>query len=308
MNRTINLMRRLKMSHLRLLDSIGQTNNLTRTSEKIAMSQPAVSRLLREIELIVGAPLFERIPKGMVATGLGEIMIRRARQALLELGKAESEVEELLAGYGTTIKVGAVTAPAIDLAIRAIRDFQNEHEKLRIVLEIGTSGPLIKALLDGQFDFIFARAPHDLQNGKLNARHIRAEQAIFLVRDKHPLLGTERSLSDAINYPWIMEPEGSLLRNRVESEFRNSNLPLPTKILSTSSLLINLAAIKQSDAIAVVSGAVLKVVGEKNGFQRLQLKGLDRDFLVPPFELIRHKERILSPLAEKLYQKISDLC
>lgn len=309
MARIPNLRARLKISHLRLLDSIGSTYNLTRAAEKISMSQPAVSRLVHEMETIIGAPLFDRMPKGMAPTDLGEVLIRHARQALLELEKAQGEIDELLSGYGGTIRVGAVTAPAIDLAMRAIRAFQSEHERLKIVLEIGTSGPLIQSLLEGEFDFVFARAPSGRHGDKLDARHVQEEQAIFLVRANHPLLGRQEVvLSDAVVYPWVMEPEGSLLRQRVEAEFRHASLPLPTRILSTASLLVNLAAIGQSDTIAVVSGAVLQVVGNDGSFRRLKIAETERNFLFPPFDLIRYKDRALSPSAEALYQKMIELC
>lgn len=299
----------LKIPHLQLLVSLGNSRNLSRSAEHLSISQPAASRLLGEIERIVGGPVFDRLARGLTPNTLGEVLIRRARLAMAELQLASEEIQELQSGYGGVINIGAVTMPAVDLAIRAIRNLQALHPRLKITMEIGTSGPLVQGLIEGQYDFVFARTPSDVSAHLLDAKDVQTEEVIFVVNSTHPLLSKPVvELADVVEYPWALEPSGSLLRQRIDTEFRAANLLPPAQVISSASLLVTLAAVKQSDTISVVSLSVLGVLGEDGPFRRLNVQTSSMPLIFPAFALIRYKGRLLSPAAQALYDEMEVLC
>src|SRR5919197_4989427 len=99
---------RIKTRQLMLLIAIGDECNIHRAAEILKMSQPAASKLLKDLEDALGVALFERLPRGMRPTWYGESMIRHARMALLNLAQAGSELEALKAGLLGAVTLGAI--------------------------------------------------------------------------------------------------------------------------------------------------------------------------------------------------------
>ena len=110
---------RLRPSHLALLMWIAETGQLQRAAQMAAMSQPAASRVLAEIEARAGGALFERHPKGMRPTALGALCIRHAKVILEEYGALEEEARRVTSGETGRVRVGAVTGPAVGLVMPA---------------------------------------------------------------------------------------------------------------------------------------------------------------------------------------------
>ena len=84
---------RLKTRQLLLLMALEEEGNIHRAAQVLNMTQPAASKLLKELEDMLGVPLFDRLPRGMRATWYGETMIRHARMALASLSQAHDEIE-----------------------------------------------------------------------------------------------------------------------------------------------------------------------------------------------------------------------
>src|SRR5215470_15299243 len=104
---------RLKTRQLLLLVAIAEEGNIHRAAEVLNMTQPAASKLLKDLEDVLDVPLFERLPRGMRPTWYGEAMIRHARVALASLNHAHDEVEALKAGRFGSVGVGAITTPGL---------------------------------------------------------------------------------------------------------------------------------------------------------------------------------------------------
>ena len=89
---------RLKTRQLLLLVVLAEEGNIHRAAQVLNMTQPAASKLLKDLEDVLEVPLFERLPRGMRPTWYGESMIRHARMALASLNEAHDEIVALKAG------------------------------------------------------------------------------------------------------------------------------------------------------------------------------------------------------------------
>ena len=112
--------RHLRLRHLRMIDAIATHRQLSRAAEIVAITQRAASRMLAEIETLVGARLFERRAKGMEPTLIGAAVARRARFLTLEMQDISREIDELRSGGSGQVRVGAVTGPAVGYLVTAI--------------------------------------------------------------------------------------------------------------------------------------------------------------------------------------------
>ena len=89
---------RLKTRQLLLLAAMEEEGNVRRAADVLGMTQPAASRLLKELEDVLEVSLFDRTSHGMRATLYGEVMIRHARMVLSNLSQAHDEISALRAG------------------------------------------------------------------------------------------------------------------------------------------------------------------------------------------------------------------
>lgn len=298
--------RHLKLRHFRLIHAIDMAGQLSIAADRLAISQPAASRSLGEIETIVGAPVFERHPKGMVPTALGEVLSRRAGVLLGEIEEAESEVAALNEGRAGTVRVGAVTGAAVGYMVPAIHRLKAHSRNAEIRVTVAPSVQLMDELLSGDMDFILARVPSGIDSRRLEILLGRLETLSFLVRADHPLVSRRGvSLSDLRDFPWIIQERGMPIRDAIEAAHIRAGFPLPDNVVDSASLLMMLSFLDTSDAIAPVASEVADLFSASgpSNFAALDMK---YPITMSPYHLIRQKGRPLGPIADRLLGFVSE--
>ena len=298
----------LKLNHLRLISAIADNAQVSAAAEVLNISQPAASRMLHEVESLLKAPLFERAAKGMVATRFGEAMAKRARTILLEIREANREITELKTGYGGSVNFGSVTAPAISLAVPAIRKVRSLYPAIQINFQLETSNVMARDLLAARYDFIIGRIPDEFNPQHFDATRLGIERACLVVRTGHPLLSQPASsLSELSAYDWVFQPPGSLLRRSMEAMFVQANVPPPANVVSTSSVLLTMALVSQSDSIAPIALEVAEFLASQSGsIGEIAILETDFEIVLQPFSLITARGRALPPSAKLLHDLIVD--
>ena len=298
----------LKLAHMRMIVALDDHGQVSAAAHVLGMSQPAASRMIAEMEGILKAPLCERLARGIGLTPYGQALARRARAILLELREVDREISDLRSGKGGSIFLGAVTAPAIELAVPAIRKMREKNPRLEVNIQVDTSAVLARELLASRHDFIIARIPDDLNPRLFESREIGVERACLIVRKGHPLTKLNTTpVERLVDFDWVFQPEGSLLRRTIERILISRNVLLPERILNTGSLLLTLVMVAQSDAIAPVSIEVAKFISGDHGLAgAIEMLPIDFKIDVQPYSLIKVRNRVLSPAAAALYRHILD--
>ncbi len=297
----------LSLRHMRMIVALDDHGRVSAAAQVMNISQPAASRIIAEMESALEVKLAERLPRGIQLTPYGKALAKRARSILLEMREADREISELKAGKGGSVFLGAVTAPAIELAVPAIREIRRLYPRIEITMQVETSNVLARELIASRHDFIIARIPDDLNPRLFEARVIGIEKACLIVRRDHPLTaeGGTVGLDRTAAYDWVFQSGGSPLRQAIEANFLNRNTPLPERILNTSSLLLTLVMVAQSDAIAPVSVQVARFIQGAEGLcGAIDVVATEFDIEVRPYSLITVRNRVLSPAARMLYDLI----
>lgn len=248
---------RLKTRQLLLLVALDEERNIHRTAEALLMTQPAASKLLKELEDMLGVPLFERLPRGMKPTWYGEIMIRHARMVLSSLNQAHEEISALKSGLIGQVRLGAITDPATRLVPLAIARVKQQYPMLDVHVTVDTSDMLQPPLMSGKLDIVVARLFQQHDKTNLVYEPIAEEPISIVCRPGHPLLTIPKlSLRDVVSAAWILTPSGSVLRHRVDMAFRQQNLEPPMNVVETVSQLVITALLESTDMLAVISSRV----------------------------------------------------
>lgn len=295
----------LKPAQLRLIRAIAEFGQLQLASESCAMTQPAASRMLAEVERRVGAPLFTRLPKGMQPTEIGFAVLRRAHSVLRELESMEADIDALRHGRAGRVWVGAVTGPAVGCLVPAIRAVKQAAPETDISVEVLPSRDLLAHLAAGEMDFVLARILPEFDSDLFDIIPMHEEKVVFLVRAGHPLAGVPGiALTELADYEWIMQQRGAPIREATLAAFAALGLSEPRNCVNSPSLLLTIAYLAQSDAVAPISDEVAQLLISapvNAGFAVLRVQ---RELRVSPYYLLSLRRRPLSPLALRLREEV----
>jgi len=293
---------RLKTRQLLLLLAMEEEGNIHRAAQVLNMTQPAASKLLKDLEDMLGVQLFERLPRGVRATWYGETMIRHARMALANLNQAHDEIEALKAGRFGQVSIGAITAPGMTLLPPAVARVKQEHASLRVSLQIETSDVLIERLLQGKLDMVVGRLFERHDKSDLRYEALVEEPVAAMARPGHPLLSAPNlSLRDLVGAGWIVPPAGSVLRHRFELMFHEEGLEAPVNLIETTALLFITKMLQQSDMLAVVATEVARYYADHGMAAMLPIQ---LPCKMDAFGLITRGDRLLSPAAKVMLRAV----
>ncbi len=295
-----HLTQRLQWRHLRLLSAIDETGQLSIAAERLAITQPAASRMLAEIEGMVEQPLFVRKPKGMVPTPIGRVLIRHTLSLLRGLTATAIEVDAFAAGKTGSVRVGSVTGAAVAYVVPSVQKLRADTRGVDITIAVAPSEELIQGLHNGDYDFVLARVPPEQDRRHFDFMQGRSESAEFLVRCDHPLLRLKKpTLQDFRDYGWVIQGIGTPMRDAVERAYIENSMPLPEEIINTTSLLVMIACLQSSDAISPISSEVSELL-EGSGVGGMATVRFPAPITIQNYHLIQKKQQTLSPLATRL--------
>lgn len=296
----------LKLRHLRLIAALREVGRVSIAAQRLNMTQPAASRLLAELEQITAANLYTRHSRGIELTDLGVHLAERARRVLRDLEDTDREIREMSGGKRGSVSVGSVTGPALEVLLPVIRHMRVTHPAIDVSVTMETSMKLVEALLSGSVDFIIGRIVGEADPRLFSSQMIGEERLSLIVRKGHPLSRrVPLTLEDCIRYDWVMQTRDGLLSQTVERYLTDAGFPLPNRIVRTSSQLITLALIGQTNAIAPVARSAANFYADPDGLgSRIVKLPVAEDLKVSPFSLICLKDRTLTPASQLFYAAI----
>lgn len=296
------LRRGLKLAHLRLVAALAETGQISGAASQLNITQPAASRLLAELERLLDTRLYRRLSRGVEATPAGALLAERARRILGDLGRTGDQITRLAAGLSGRVAIGAVTGPALELVLPAIRSARVTHPEIEVAVNVDTSDKLAEALQAGHIDFYLGRVLPMIDPRGLSVRPIGPEPVTLIVRRDHPLARRRPlTVEDCLHYDWVLQAPGGLQRQTVEHYLLDRGHRMPARVVSTSSLLMTLALVVQTNAVAPISRSVARFYGSAQGLDgRIAELPVACDMAVPPYALIARLDETLPPVAAAL--------
>src|SRR5262245_54507611 len=137
------LLMRLRTRQLLLVAALGQERSLGRAAEALGISQPAATKLLQQAEDTMGTSLFTRLARGMEPTPSGEVLIRYARQALVDFGFAREQMAALKSGLRGRLRLGCVPGALPQLLAPALADYKKKHPRVAVSVLVETSDVML---------------------------------------------------------------------------------------------------------------------------------------------------------------------
>ncbi|WP_293349624.1 LysR substrate-binding domain-containing protein [Phenylobacterium sp.] len=227
----------LKFRQLRMLDALARHQSLTRAAGTIGVTQPALTKMVRELEELLGEPLFERHARGVRPTAVGQVVTRYARRALADLHRLEEELD--LAGepgHAAVVVAGALPVAAVGIMPAVIRRVRAEHANLQVRIVEGRTETLLAQLEAGEVDLVVGRLYPPVAPDALRREALYAEPISVMARAGHPLQRLRRpTAKDLAAFDLVLPTFSQRISHDVEHFMTSGGLEAgPGTIRSTS--------------------------------------------------------------------------
>ncbi|MDB6145065.1 MAG: LysR family transcriptional regulator [Pseudomonas sp.] len=246
----MNIDTRIKYRHLVCFLEVARQGSLARASDKLAISQPALSKTLKELETLLGVSLFVRSKTGAVLTESGVAFLRYAGpsvQALREgVNSLRSGVHEPI-----TVRLGVLSTVESVLVPEVVCRLHARHSALVVSVVTGPSAYLLSRLRVGELDLVVGRMTDSPQIQGLAFEHLYSESMTLVVRNGHPLLTDPSAHKNLEDYPLVLPLAGTTIRKFADSLFVQYGVSPPRQRLETLSLTLSRRYVQCSHAVWV---------------------------------------------------------
>lgn len=251
---------------------VAKNKNITKASEKLNISQPAISKSIKNLEEQLGGQLFIRTKRGVLLTEEGKEFYDYIKKAIEFINNAENRFSDLINLETGCIKIGTSTTLTKEFLLPFIKKFNSLYPNVNIQIIVGLTSDLISKLKNGLVDIVILNLNNKDYGDDIEIIKCKKIQDCFVVNDKYKhLINNELSLNDFNNYPLILQAKGSSTREFINNIAKDNNIILKPHIEPTSySLVVEFAKIGLG--IGYVTKEYVKSLIKDNNLYELNIK------------------------------------
>lgn len=252
------LARDLSLREIRIALAVNRLGGILKASEALNVSQPAVTKVIQQLERKLGLPIFDRTAKGVVPTEYGRVFLARASELDGDIKAIGRENVEYRFGTTGRVRIGAMPVAAASVVPRAMAQFLERSYDCELEIIEGTREYLDEMLRRKDIDLIVGRLPVGEDDG-IERELLIHDPFKVVVRHSHPLVQREHlELDEMMRWKWIFPPENSDAFFLVESAFRARFGALPEIVAYSLSLPVLQRLTAWTDCLCFLPMALLK--------------------------------------------------
>lgn len=249
----------MELRQLRHFQEIVRTSSFGQAAERLNITQPALSKSIRNLERSLDCQLLERHPSGVTPTEYGRVFLDYAALVTSELDRAVEELAALRGKGRGVVRVGAGATMMRYLLPEAVKRFMgNGSEGHSVTFRQGLKDELIAALRRGEIDLVVGSLGSGTADEDLRHEPVIEDQVAVVADAAHPLAGRAAlALADLVPFSWVL-PEGREPENeRLLAAFRQARLAAPPVAVRTASSTFMADLLKGSTYLSYLPVALL---------------------------------------------------
>lgn len=246
----------LRLRHVRTFLEIARSESVSKAAEKLNITQPAVSRSLKELEEMLGAPLFDRVGRGLRLNEAGRVFQVHAAASMVELMRGRDRLAKD-GDITVRLSVGVLPTAAADLLPRAALAFRKEAPHVRLHILTGPNWLLFNQLREGLLDLVVGRMPERDAATGVTFEQLHVEDVVLACRPDHPILtapAPERAIGDFL---LILPPKGAVIAATVDRYLASIGLPEMRGVIETVALPVGRKIVQSSNLLWFISRGVV---------------------------------------------------
>ncbi len=233
---------------LRYLDEVARAGSIRQASLRLNVAASAVNRQIMMLEEEMGGQIFERLPRGLRLTAMGEVLIGHVRQTLSQYEQTTNQIAQLKGLLRGTVTIAVLSGLAAGLLGEALLRFRGIHPWVRLIVRVMSREALVQAVLSGEADL---GVGYNLESSPRLMVVARCEQRLgAVVSVEHPLAARgELRITDCLTYPLVLADRAMSLRQSTELLVPAHVDLRPSVETSSTELMKQLAAVSPHVAI-----------------------------------------------------------
>ena len=229
----------------RIFYTVANNGNITKASEELLISQPAISKAIKNLEEQLGGQLFTRTKRGVILTEEGKEFYNYIKQAMEYISSAENKFSELINLDTGRIRIGISTTLTKQFLLPYLEEFHKLYPNIDIQIITNLSSELIPKLRNGLIDMMVTNLVDNSYDSDIQIIKCKEVNDCFVVNNTYSeLLGRQISIDELNDYPLILQTKGSNTRIFLDNFAKEKNVILKPNIeLASYSLVVDFAKI-----------------------------------------------------------------
>jgi LysR family pca operon transcriptional activator len=295
---------RIKFRHLQCFLEVARQRSVGRAADSLSLSQPAVSKKLKELEEMLGVRLMERNKNGVTMTGFGEVFLKYAGASVNALREGADSISQARMKSKTSLTIGILPTVAASILPMAVERFRKLGMDVTLKLISAPNNFLLGQLRVGDLDLVVGRLAEPAHMSGLSFQHLYSESLVFAVRKGHPLLKKERlSFMDIRDYTVLFPVEGSIIAKVAKSVLVAEGVGELPDVIEVISGAFGKEYVRQTDAIWIISHGV---AAPQIGLGVLEALPLGTEDTLGPVGLTTRADTIPSPTMQLFMHAVRD--
>jgi len=230
------LLNRLKLRELRILLAVTRTGSMGKAAQALAISQPAVSRAISDMESALGVSLLDRTAQGVEPTPYGRALINRSLAVFDELGQGLKEIQSIADPTVGEVRICGSSATVVGIIAAVIDRMARQHP--RVSFHVVTSEPAahFRMLRERSVDIIVAGIYTPVTEVDIDWEVLHDDEMVVVAATGNPWTRRRKlELGELANEPWALLPTDTRIGSAVAEAFRAYGLQTPRTTVTTPS-------------------------------------------------------------------------
>ena len=212
----------MELRSLQYFVTLAETSNFHRAAERLHISQPPLRVAIRKLEQELGAPLFDRNPRGVTLTAAGQAALEPARIALAHAEQIRQAVKQGVTGERGRLAIGFVGSATFELLPRLIEPFRRLYPAVELILSEGNSTEIQGRIEAGSLDLGLVRLPLQ-KSARITTQMVERDHMVVALPSSHPLARKRRlDLKQLVDQPFVVYSGISVLRATTVAACQNA--------------------------------------------------------------------------------------
>jgi DNA-binding transcriptional LysR family regulator len=282
------LTQRLKARHFVLLSSIYRHRTLRKVADEMSLSQPAITKALKEMEEIIGAGLFERTSRGLVPTPVADLLVPRSTAFLEDLRNLAVDLTALHDGFHGTVRIGIIPFISYSLLTKAMGALRQQGFNYRFVVHDGHTDRLVDMLHRHELDCVIARLTHE-NSSEMQQDILYTQQAALLSNRRYRFSKNRKlTINDFADAEWVLPPKATPTRRAFEEMLVRSGVVIREPLVETISVAVIKAVLAANEGCVTMLPQDL--AEEVTAEASCRILPVQLDFALPAVSLMTRRD------------------
>jgi DNA-binding transcriptional LysR family regulator len=286
---------RIKLQHLRVVMAVAEWGSMAKAAKRLAISQPVVSKVIADLEDVLGVRLFDRSPQGVEPTPYGRAFLKRSIAVFDDLRTGVDEIRFMADPSSGELRIGSTEPLLAGLGIAVMERLWRQHPRIDFrVVEADSATLLNRDLPERRIELALvpllrASVSEELEATILFKDHLRA-----VVGMKSPWAHRRKvTLAELVDEPWCLA--SSAVGSLMADAFRASGLKMPRIAVTTTTAHLLFQLLETGRFVGHFGDGLLHFYADRFALKRLPIELPIQPFAVA---IVTMKNRTISPVAQ----------